>query len=277
MIQLTETHFEYGGVSSRQYGLMFANIDTSINTSMSGSIDSSVVFNKRGVRNYFIGDIYTESPFSCDVEIIIDNDTCLDKDRQREVEKWLFHKQGYQKLYFDQSDDLNGQTYEYINGEIKRTYLNCRFTNPMRIEGNGGVCGYKATLESDSPLAWQEAVEMSFGVSGGSNRSNTIISLDIDTDLNDFVYPRVTIQTGSTGGDIIISNNSDDETRLTSFVDVTRNTQVIMDGNINYISGQNYMKFYQKNFIRLLDGTNRISVIGDVTSIKFVWQNRRWL
>lgn len=276
MIQLTETHFEYAGVSSRDYGLMFANIDTDRNKNMSGSITSSTVFNKRGIRNYFVGDTYTESPFCCEVEIIIDGDTCIGKSEQREIEKWLFHKTGYQKLYFDQSDDPDGYTYEYIGSDLKRTYLNCRFTNPSRIDGNGGICGYKATLESDSPLAWQDPVEKSFNISGGSGRS-TIISLDIDTDLNDFVYPRVTIQTGSSGGDITISNNSDDDTRLTTFSGMTRNTQLIMDGNINYISGQNYMKFSQKNFIRLIDGTNRINVMGDITSIKFVWQNRRWL
>lgn len=277
MIQLTETHFEYGGVSSRKYGLIFANIDTSRNINLAGNISSSVVFNKRSIRNYFIGDTYTESPFSIDVEIVMDKHGCIDQCAQREIEKWLFHKQGYQKLYFDHNDDFDGYTYEYINGERKRLYINCRFTNPTRIDGCGGVFGYKATLESDSPLAWQEPVDLSFSITGGSNSSNEIIDVDIDTDLNDFIYPRVTIQTGSSGGDIIISNNSDDDTRLTSFIGVTPNTQIIMDGNINYISGQNYMKFFKKNFIRLVDGKNKININGDITSITFVWQNRRWL
>ena len=100
----------------------------------------------------------------------------------------------------------------------------------------------------------------------------------MDSDLNDYVYPKVTIQIGDVGGDIIISNNTDDASRLTSFVSLTPNVTVVMRGDgINYISGDNYMKFKDKNFIRLLDGENQIAIVGDVVGLSFEFQNRRFL
>lgn len=91
------------------------------------------------------------------------------------------------------------------------------------------------------------------------------------------VYPKVTITTGDIGGDITIVNNTDSDIRLTSFVDLLPSTTFYMNGKTNYISGNYYEKFSDKNFIRLLDGTNNLSVIGDIKSIVFEWQNMRYL
>ena len=131
-------------------------------------------------------------------------------------------------------------------------------------------------MEADSPLAWQEASTRTFTLTGGENAS-VVIALAVDTDLKDYIYPKVTITTGSTGGDVTISNNSDSASRLTSFEDLSANTEIIMYEKIGMISGQNYSKFSNKNFVRLLDGDNRISILGDVVRIQFEWQNRRYL
>ena len=50
-----------------------------------------------------------------------------------------------------------------------------------------------------------------------------------------------------------------------------------MNGNLNYISGDNYVKFYDRNFVRFIPGINNIGVIGAVDKIKFEWENRRYL
>jgi phage-related protein len=92
------------------------------------------------------------------------------------------------------------------------------------------------------------------------------------------VYPKVTIQTGSSGGDIQIINFTDDTTRATSFVSLSPNITLTMRGDgINYISGDYYQKFSNKNFIRLLDGENTLNITGDVKKITFEFQNRRYL
>lgn len=279
MLQLTETHFEYGGVSSRQYGLMFANVDTTRNLSLTGAVTSSNIFSKKEARRFFTGDLYEDSPFSIDVEIVTDDGCMIDAQKMRAIEKWLFHSQSYKKLYFDSCDDRHGFTYEYSNGGIKRTYLNCRFINPERIDGIGGIYGYKATLEADSLLAWQDTTEITFNApAGGFVGDNSLIHIVTDTDFKDYIYPRVTITVGTTGGSINIFNSSDSSERYTSIGSLDGNESIILDGRFNYVSPDSiYGRLGHKNFIRLMDGDNTISITGDVASIKFEWNNRRWL
>lgn len=269
-------HFRYGSFSSRDYGLILAHADTSHDNRISGDIQTVNLFSKRGKRNVFTRDDYSDSPISFDVEILSDSDEPLDQETQRTVQKWLFYQQGHWPLYIDPFDDCAGDNTELIDGEEKRLYIKCRFTNPEKVYGNGGVFGYKATLEADSPLAWQDATVKTFPMDGGSD-ANTLISLEIDTDMKDYTYPKVTITTGSSGGDITIVNNTDSVSRLTSFHGLGANTQIIMNEKIGMVSGQNYEKFSHKNFIRLLDGENKFSILGDVVSVKFEWQNRRFL
>lgn len=267
-------HFKYGSKESREFGLVFANIETDREHRLAGNIETSSVFSKRGIRNHFARDEYSDSPMSFDVEIVSDGDIGLEHSVQRTVEKWLFYSKSYQKLYIDLEDDPYAENYELVDGEPKRLYLNCRFTHPEVIEGSGGIYGYKATLEMDSPLAWQDAITKAFDIEDATN--GELITVNVDSDLNDYIYPKVTIQTGNTGGNITIFNNADSATRLTSFTGLSANTQVVMTGEIGYISGQNYGKFSNKNFIRLLDGSNPITLIGDIASIQFEWQNRRY-
>lgn len=277
-MELSGSYFMYNGTSSRKYGLIFANANTSRITSLLGAADSVTVYNKNGKRNYFIGESFEDSHLVFDAEVITDNDRGLDLFSRREVEKWLFRQADYRKLYVDVICDVFGETYELIDGEQKRLYLNCRFTNPEKIESGEGTIGYKFTIECDSRMAWQDPVTCSYKFNSTGSSFNTVITVNVDTDINDYVYPKVVITTGRTGGSVTITNLTDDSTRATSFVGLTTNTTVTMKGEgINYVSGDNYLKFSNRNFIRLLDGENRISIYGDITGIDFEFQNQRYL
>lgn len=277
-LELFGSYFEYNGKSSRTYSLVFASVDTEPYLSLNGEIQSSVVFNKQDKRNYFIGESFTDSPIQFEAEIVTDDGQIINRFARREIEKWLFHQPAYRRLYTDMWCDTQGESVDIVNGETKRLYLNCRFTNPEKIEGNGGLVGYRFTVECDSSMAWQDAVSYEFTTGHANSSSSSIITINVDTDLKDYVYPKVTITMGRTGGDITISNNTDNTSRLTSFSGLTANITFTMNGNgINYISGDNYLKFSNKNFIRLLDGENKISIIGDVSKITFEFQQRRYL
>lgn len=269
-------HFKYGSKYSREFGIMLAHAETEHDPRISGAIETASMFSKRGKRNYYTRDDYSDSPISFDVEFLVDSDRALNLQQQRAIQKWLFYSPAYWPLYLDQFDDRDGENTEIIDGAEKQLYIKCRFTHPEKIFGNGGVAGYKATLEADSPFAWQDSTSEAFQLDGGESASS-VVSLEIDTDINDYTYPKVIITTGSSGGDITISNNTDDPARLTSFTGLSPASQITMDGELGYISGQNYEKFSKKNFIRLLGGENMLSVVGDITSIQFEWQNRRYL
>ncbi|MBP5463032.1 MAG: hypothetical protein J6Y20_13060 [Lachnospiraceae bacterium] len=551
MADIYGSHFEYAGVSSRGYGLIIANVETERFRNTSGTITGVSLFHRGTKKRYLIDDDYSEFPVSYEVEIITDDDGCISAGDRRQIEKWLFNKPSYRKFYLDLDDDCDGETSEIIGGERKRLFMNCRFINPVKLEYNGGIVGYRATLEADSGLWWQDSITKTISIGGsgepsepvcsfvngataldpstqlyyrseyfsyakdaffqaieaahasgpvfygnddtserlpltryyidigygghrvlyaynddgtgnrldsnlpyvsfeyycadeiitdinsyivkystdqsfksfyafsddgsgggdGSSRleeleeefnelvngnvdyseqplvsqnamiaagysgfdgdaakaypikfeidsidclltpilrdgtvlsmvdlntyiegylfgsgspsmllesdssglgiiihakygestsywdnltqslseiedeyveiatsgSTDIATINVDTDINDFTYPKVTFTMGSRGGDVIISNNSDDSTRLTKFVGLSPNTTIIMKGDINYISGQNYIKFTGRNFPRLVDGENIFTVSGDVSSITFEFNNRRAL
>lgn len=277
MADIYGSHFEYAGKMSRQYGLIIATIGTERMLQLGGTKESISLFSKKAKRQYLMDDDYSGAMLSFDIEFVTDNERLLELSERRAIEKWLFNKREYCKLYFDIADDLYGETFEYIDGARKRNYLNCRFVNPEKLEYNGGIVGYKATLEADSNMFWQDAIEKSYSVGNAYEDISSVISVTVDSDIDDYVYPKVTINMGGVGGDIIISNNSDDSTRLTKFVGLSPYATIVMKGELNYVSGQYYEKFAKQNFIRLLDGENKLTVMGNVDSMKIEFQNRRSL
>lgn len=277
MADIYGSHFEYSGVSSRLYSLIIVNANTSRMVQLVGQKEGVTIYSKSANKRYLIDDDYSSSPITFDVEIITDSDRCLEPVERRQIEKWLFNHRNYRKLYMDIADDEYGETYEYIDGVRKRNYLNCRFINPEKLEGNGGIIGYKATLEADSNMFWQDAITKSYVVYNGSESATSNITVSIDTDMDEYIYPKVTIQMGSSGGNVTIANNTDDNTRFTKFVGISPFASIVMKGELNYVSGQYYEKFSDRNFIRLLDGDNIFTVMGDVESITFEYSARRVL
>lgn len=277
-MELSGSYFIYNGVTSRKYGLMFAHASTDRETALSGESESNTIYSKDGRRRFFIGDSYENSAMEFDIEVITDDEHALDVATRREIEKWLFYQPDYRKLYIDAPCDNFKETYDIINGEQKQLYLNCRFVNPEKLESGSGTVGYKFTVECDSGMAWQDPVTYTYSFNSSGSSFNTVIAVGVDTDSVDYVYPKVTILMGNVGGDITITNLDDDPVRATTFVELTQNTTFTMHGNgINYVSGDNYMKFSNRNFVRLLDGENRISILGDIAEIKFEFQNQRYL
>ena len=275
MADIYGSHFEYAAKSSREYGLVIANVETGRMDKLAGDIEGMTIFNKSAKKRYLLDDDTTNSPLTFDVEILAIDQRPIDFHERREIEKWLFNKHDYRKLYLDMADDPFCETYEIIDGVRKRNYLNCRFINPEKLVFNDGVVGYKATLEADSSMFWQDAITKTFTIQNDDPIMSSSIVVKVDTDLDDYIYPKVSFTLGSYGGDVIITNHSDDSTRLTKFVGLSPFATVTMRGELNYVSGQYYEKFYKSNFIRLLDGTNNLSVMGDVQTITIEFQNRR--
>jgi phage-related protein len=275
MADIYGSHFDFGGQSSRMYDLVFVNINTSRWTRLAGTSENVTIYNKSSNKAYAIGDDHTRSPVTLEAEITTENCRYLDSSEQRQIEKWLFGHKDYRKLYFDMADDPTAVTYEIVDGKLYRNYLNCRMLNPERIEGNGGICGYKFQILCDSNMFWQDAHTHNFSVNNGAPDVSTIVTIPVDTDFLEYIYPKVKITMGGSGGDVTIINNTDDSTRLTKLVGISPYATVIMKGELNYVSGQYYEKLATRNFIRLLDGENKLFVLGDVDSIEFEYSARR--
>ena len=278
-MELYGMHFSYAGTSSRTYagGFYIGSVDEPRLKSVSGLADVVSIFNRRTQSRYYVGKEWDDSPLEFSMEILTENGEPLTNANRRLAEKWLFHRDGFQKLYIDMDDDCDGEMYEYIDGNLIRTYLNCIFVNPEKIESDAGIIGFKVDVICDAPNAWQDTISKTFTLSHTSNTDNTTVTLTIDSDLREYVYPKVTITMNSSGGTARIVNSSDTASRITQFANLGVDAIVIMDGKTNYIAEDNYSKFTVRNFVRLLDGNNNIKVTGNVSTIKFEWQNRRYL
>lgn len=273
-MELYGMHFNYAGTSSRTYagGFYIGNIDEPRLTSVSGSANIVTLFNRRVKARHYIDTDWDDSPLEFSMEIIADDEQPLTLENQRLAKKWLFHRDGFKKLFIDMDDDCDHESYETVDDTVVRTYLNCIFINPEKIETDSGIIGYKVDVICDSPAGWQETITKTITVP-----SSKIFSITIDSDMHEYVYPKVTIEMGSSGGTLSIVNNTDSSSRLTTFANLGVNATFVMDGRTNLITGNNYAKFVNKHFIRLLDGQNNFSVTGDLKYITFEWQNRRYL
>lgn len=291
MADIYGSHFEYGGVSSRGVGLIIANMQTTRMTQTAGIIGSVTFYDKESKRNRFIDTDYTSFPLSFEVEIFTADEQCnhiaereLDSTQRRAIEKWLFNRRDYMRFYLDQYDDLSGETFENVeevdaSGNTvqseKKLYLNCRFINPERIENHAGTVGWRVTLETDSGLWWQDQIDTRAIINNADEDSVGTFSVTVDTDLDDYTFPRINIYMGNEGGDITLINNSDNETRMTSWTGIPAEAIVTIGGSGNTLSYPEL--FADKNFPRLLPGENNFTIKGNVQSVRFRWQNRRLL
>lgn len=186
----TEKHFVYDGINSRQYNLIIAHIDTEAIKSLSGSVETQNFFNRNTLENTIIGQKYDDGALEVDIEFI--SDKPLSRVEQRKIKKWLFNHTEYKKFYIDKNED---EELERINGEIKQCYVNCIFTSPEIIEYNG-IYGYKAKMQLSSPFAFQDEIEIiKTNSNAGYGDTNTplFVRVDVDTDIEGFIYPIITI------------------------------------------------------------------------------------
>lgn len=391
MVNIYGRHFIYDGIRSSMFNLIIANVETSEMTRIAGEKKGNFVFNKAWKCNHLIGDDYKDSPLSFEVDIVTCCGRTLTYEEVREIHRWLFVNATFKKLYIDPADDPFGETYELVYGVQKRLYFNCRFLHAEKLEYNGGVVGFRCTLETDSMMMWQDTVGVSYDYTapvevtiGGEQvrmlrgdvdfdgrltakdsqmilvaygniriglpsgftedqervadmdadgdidsvdaqmvlivygddrlgypteksyviveRTNKtielpegtkIITVEVDSDIDGYTYPTITVWMGSEGGDLTIINYDDDENRQTVFSDLAARAQVTIDSSMSRVGIPSYNeatgevdvtaattlynKMTTKNFPRFVNGLNQISVDGDVIRIDIKWNNRRML
>lgn len=264
--------FIYAGVSSYDYDMILAVMDSSTYMRVSGESKEQSFYGRKSRSNYYLGTNWDDSPASFSVELIHASNAPYTKNQVRALEKWLFNQSGNKKFYVDARDDYYNETTEEILGVDRRLYVNCRFTNPTKLMYNSGVIGFSCTMECDSGWVWQDAITQTETLSGSSNT----VTVSVDSDVPDYIYPKIVLTAGSSGGDISIVNQTDDSYRITSIRDVPANSVIVMNSAINYITEEYYESFPDHNFVRFLSGDNTLTINGDVAEITITWSNMRY-
>lgn len=249
---ITGNTFTYNGKSSEPYGLRFLIIDTNVNKEIGGVLEYTTFKNNKA-PNITIQDANYNSTFEIEVEMISEHK--LDNNI-REIYDWILNQPNFKKLYIDNNDDF---------------YYNCIFTSAEYIDGctneGYGIYGIKATMKCDSTFMWKD-VEYTYSASELSN----VVTHENISDVRGYTFPTLIIKTGTSGGNITVQNVSDNN-RLTTFTGTLANNTITLSYYptlvSSYLNNNDVLVYesFNKKFFRLLQGINKIGIVGDISEI----------
>lgn len=261
MFDIYGCHFIYGDFDSSQYDLIFANLTTDRNVALNATQSLVTMRSKRNNMFYVSNKKYDDEPLTFEAEILQKDGKPIGMSFLRKIEQSLFCKQNFTKL----------RPLISYDEEFHPTYINCIFINPTRIEVENGIIGYKFNVILDSPMAWAEETIITPTV------TNNSFEVNVDSDAPDYIYPTVTIDMTSGGGNLTICNTTDDIYRNTIFTGLPASSHIVMSSSLNHITGVSFTYFTGRNFIRLLPGLNTFTVSGNLSAIEFKFNNRKFL
>ena len=263
-------NFEYDGIKSAKYGLFFGHVNTERLKQICGNLEYNQVYYPSLNRQEIHGVNKDEFPLSFDLEII--SAEPISYWSAKEIKKWLFNSPTYKKLYASRIKD---KTIEKINGEEKRIYVECIFTNPEAMFYADGLHGWKCTCTLSSGWAFQDEIEITY-----TDFTNDII-VPVDSDNGDYIYPSFTMIADNSSAKMNIQlKNKSDNSRVMEVDRVPANTVISVLSDIGVITDDTSQSLYgflkDQKFLRLVNGDNVISVKG-ITSLTIRYQNVRFI
>ena len=127
-------------------------------------------------------------------------------------------------------------------------------TNTITNDGNGQMT-----------VSWYNSIATPFSFDFINN-----------SDDEDIMRPKLQFICGSTGGDISITNITNNN-NIISFTGLSANEIITIDefGQLSSSTGENRYNNWNKNRLYMLFGKNQINVTGNITSISITYQNAR--
>lgn len=263
-------NFEYDGINSKKYGLFFGHVDTERLKQICGNLEYNQVFYPSLNRQEIHGVNKDEFPLSFDLEII--SAEPISYWSAKEIKKWLFNSPVYKKLYASRIKD---KTIEKINGEEKRRYVECVFTNPEAMFYADGLHGWKCTCTLSSGWAFQDEIEITY-----TDFTEDII-VPVDSDNGEYIYPTLTFSAAATINPISPTIvNASDNNRAMEIEDIPAQTEVYVDSAVGTITDNTgtslYPNLVDQKFLRLVNGDNVLQISG-ISELTIRYQNVRYI
>ena len=241
------TSFIFDGVPCEEFGLMLYDLDS--HEQEDGTIGSEVEISEDRIwGNYLPLHYGTSENEALELKIVCvvpEGDKRLDRFDIARIAGWL-KKPAYRVLKIVQPD-------------MEKYHYKCIFTKISPIKIGLETIGIEATAICDSPYAYLSAMQMTFSCSGSST-----VLLHNYSNVNRYYYPEVVIT--SSGGDISIVNETDNQREL-KFADLPSSSlQITSDGNAGIVKsqdGSDMYKYFNFNFLRLLRGDNKLILTGN--------------
>ena len=241
---INSTYFTYDGVFSGTYGLQMAEFtgftpeSVEENDAFSPSLS---VLKVPSLIRFYHGGLEYDSPPTCNFTVV--SETVIPIELRSEILSWLIGRKTFKPLKFHNDD---WEDFDYY----------CVFTSSSTVYVNGECHGFRLTGSLDSPFA--RGVPTTVTSTGSGTRTVTIQN---KSDIRDgYTYPTVQF----TGGSISIINTTDDASRAFAFSGLTAGETVTVDCETKTITstlgGEKLSKFTSKNWLRLRQGQNTLTV-----------------
>jgi len=262
--------FEYDGINSKKYGLFFGHVDTERLKQICGNLEYNQVFYPSLNRQEIHGVNKDEFPLSFDLEII--SAEPISYWSAKEIKKWLFNSLTYKKLYASRIKD---NTIEKINGEEKRRYVECIFTNPEAMFYADGLHGWKCTCTLSSGWAFQDDIEVAY-----TDFTEDIV-VHVDSDNGEYIYPIFAfIADGTTNPISPTIVNKSDNNRAMVIKNIPAHAEVYVDSAVGTVTDDMgaslYPKLVDQKFLRFVNGDNVLSISG-ISDIQIKYRNVRYI
>ena len=143
-----ECYFEYAGISSEPYNLIFCYVNNSNSDFDSGgSFDLKTDTLPRSPEALLYGKDYSAKPLTFDVEIV-NYDDYIPLEQMNEIKNWLFGQDGWKLLR--------------LSDERQNYFLKCIFEPGEDIVDGIGYRGVRCTLHNVSPFWYGDEKKITF-------------------------------------------------------------------------------------------------------------------
>lgn len=252
--------FLYDSIPSETFGLYIMDIDTDAITRSMGS-SSMEIYEQKIFRNptpYFLGATASPKlsfPFSAYAE------QEMDAESFSAVQRWLFSSKTYKRFAIDQPD-------------MQGVYFNCILNEPQVTKVGGLIQGFSCNVVCDSPFALKYPQTTTYSYSA-SVIDVTEVYYNWSDNADAYLYPTSLVLTMNNEDGNFSITNLDDENRIMSFVDLSGNEVLTISPLFQTVSSSTGLKRlgnFNKKFLRLVPGRNRLRIQGNVDSIVMVNQ-----
>lgn len=264
-------NFEYDNIPCEKFGLFLISPDANgvITSTGSGSVELYTQEVYRRPTPYLFG---TKQSPVLEFDLSFASFEKIDFYQQTLIQRWLLGQSSYKKLKIAQIGMSN-------------FYFNCLFTEPTFT--NVGNFAYTMTVHAicDSPFAWEEPTVWTTTATN-SNADGVDLIINNESDLNDYVYPKITVAlSNDSTGEFTITNKSltyaNGNYETFAMNGLVSNETITIDCDLGIIStNHNAITNRYKNivdgstFLRLKPYFNTINIKGDCI-MTISYQNAR--
>lgn len=258
-MSFTGNYFIYNGISSKDFGLILASINTNLNDIPSGSgieIQSASVM--KNSRKLFLG-VKDNQVLEFPIEIV--SQSSIDLPTFLRIKQWLFGCTGYHELV------IEDEWYSDF-------YFNCILKPSEDIKFGDEYFGIRCSVECDSAYAY------TFPRTKTYNFDDSVINSFEFDNFSAEIYglrPFMQFQMSNPGGEIIIRNLTDRrEFRMSELspdeVITVDNQNEIITSSTGPGRFKNLSKGENQGFLSFVHGVNKLECQGYVRYLKITYQ-----